>query len=221
MAVPTPLGRARIAPLMMKKQKSSKKAASPKPVPTPSESDPTVEAEPAPSADTPAPPPADEPDVGALQQRLLRLQADFENFRRRTQRERSETYRRANEDLLHALLPVLDHFELGFENADPDDNNESVIDGFRMIFQQTLAALGKFGVEPMEAEGHPFDPHLHEAVTHVPSDDVPADSVVAQTRRGYMLGDRLLRPAQVVVSSGPVPEPAAEEGEPAIQEGEN
>jgi len=211
----------------MKKQKTSKKAASPtsepKPEPKPTEAETPVEAESVPVADTPAPSPAvepDEADVAALQQRLLRLQADFENFRRRTQRERSDTYRRANEDLLHALLPVLDHFELGFENADPDDNNESVLDGFRMIFQQTLTALGKFGLAPMETEGQPFDPHLHEAVTHLPSDDIPADAVVAQTRRGYMLGDRLLRAAQVVVSSGPVPGPATGESRPAIEEDE-
>ena len=144
-----------------------------------------------------------------LQDRLLRLQADFENFRKRTQRERSELYVRANEDLVEQLLPVLDTFELGMANAEKSGADSSILEGFALVHQQTLATLKRFGLEPLNAEGEPFDPHHHEAITHMPSADVAADSVIAQTRRGYRLGDRLLRAAQVVVSSGPAAEEEA------------
>ncbi len=144
-----------------------------------------------------------------LQDRLLRLQADFENFRKRTQRERSELYVRANEDLVEQLLPVLDTFELGMANAEKSGADSSILEGFALVHQQTLATLERFGLEPLNAEGEPFDPHHHEAITHMPSADVAADSVIAQTRRGYRLGDRLLRAAQVVVSSGPAAEEEA------------
>ncbi len=145
-----------------------------------------------------------------LQDRLLRLQADFENFRKRTQRERSELYVRANEDLVEQLLPVLDTFELGMANAEKSGADSSILEGFALVHQQTLATLKRFGLEPLNAEGEPFDPHHHEAITHMPSADVAADSVIAQTRRGYRLGDRLLRAAQVVVSSGPAAEEEAD-----------
>jgi molecular chaperone GrpE len=145
----------------------------------------------------------------SLQDRLLRLQADFENFRKRTQRERSELYVRANEEIVEQLLPVLDTFELGMANAEQSEADSSMVEGFQLVYQQTLATLKKFGLEPLHAEGEPFDPHHHEAITHLPSPDVPADHVMTQTRRGYRLGDRLLRAAQVVVSSG---SPPAEEG---------
>ena len=164
--------------------------------------------EPAPAAAPEAKPkPEPEPDAveDPLKDRMLRLQADFENFRRRTQRERTEVYQRANEDLISELLSVLDHFELGFENAAKHEANPDVVAGFRMVFDQALAALGKFGLQPLDVVGQPFDPHQHEAVTQIPSEEYPEDIVVAQTRRGYLLSDRLLRAAQVVVSAGPGP----------------
>ena len=141
-----------------------------------------------------------------LSDRLLRLQADFENFRRRTQRERSELYQRANENLIEELLSVLDHFELGFENAEKHEANPDVVIGFRLVFEQIQGALAKFNLHSVDAVGEHFDPHLHEAITHVSSEEYPADLIVAQTRRGYRLSDKLLRPAQVVVSKGPGPE---------------
>jgi len=142
------------------------------------------------------------PDREVLEDRLLRLQADFENFKKRTHRERGELVRRAAEDLMTELLPILDHFELGFENASNHEANPAVVEGFRIVYDQMVSGLKKHGLEPIDAMGKPFDPHLHEAITHLPSEDHPADGVIQQTRRGYMLGDRLLRAAQVVVSSG-------------------
>jgi molecular chaperone GrpE len=178
-------------------------ASQPEPAPSTGE-------EPAPAQDIVA---ALAAECEGLRDRLLRLQADFENFRKRTQRERGELILRANEDLVSELLPVLDHFELGFHNAESQGVNDSVVEGFRLVFDQMASVLKRFGLEPMDAEGCPFDPHHHEAVTQMPSEVVPAEQVIAQTRRGYRLGDRLLRATQVVVSSGPPASgPAAEGG---------
>lgn len=156
--------------------------------------------EPAPAA--PAAPP-ERSELDRLKDQLLRLQADFDNFRKRTARERAELGLRANEDLIKALLPVLDHFELGLKSAAEHQVDAAVQDGFQMVLNDLLAALKSCGVTPLDAHSAGFDPHQHEAVAHVPSDEYPADQIVAQTRRGYRLGDRLLRPVQVVVSSGP------------------
>lgn len=154
-----------------------------------------------------APPDAEEKDangdgVEALQSRLLRLQADFDNFRKRTQRERGDVARRALEDLLLELLPVIDHFEMGLATAQQHDAEPAVVNGLQLVYDQLMKAFEKFGLTPIDAEGEVFDPHLHEAATHLPSAEHPEDTVIAQTRRGYQLGDRLLRAAQVVVSSG-------------------
>lgn len=138
-----------------------------------------------------------------LQAQLVRLQADFDNFRKRTVRERTEWYQRANEDILLEILPVLDHFEMGLETARDHKTDKAVLDGFKLVYDQLMGTLKKFGLEPVDAAGEKFDPHLHEAMTHLPSAEHAEDVVMAQTRRGFMLGDKLLRPAQVVVSSGP------------------
>lgn len=156
---------------------------------------------PAPEAAPAAPPPKSEIDT--LKDQMLRLQADFDNFRKRTLRERDEWSLRACEDLLTRLLPVLDHFELGLRSAAAHTADKTIVDGFQLVYDQLLKALRDTGLTPVDAEGQPFDPHRHEAITHMPSKDVPADTVITQTRRGYLLGDRLLRAAQVVVSSGP------------------
>jgi molecular chaperone GrpE len=155
-------------------------------------------AEAAPAA-APAAPPPEEP----LQQQLLRLRADFDNFRKRTQRERGEWAQRATEDLMVELIPVLDHFELGMQSALAHQADTAIVDGFRVVYDQLLAVLKKAGLTPFDAVGQPADPHRHEVVSHLPSEEFPADQVMVQTRRGYLLGDRLLRAAQVVVSSGP------------------
>lgn len=147
----------------------------------------------------------------ALKDQLIRLRADFENFRKRTQRERNELFRRANEELVLELLPALDHFELGLGKAEADQAQRALVEGFRIVYDQLLNALTKFGLEPLPAVGQPFDPHHHEALTQMPSTDVPADVVLEELRRGYRFGDRLLRASQVVVSSGP---PGGDAGAP-------
>ncbi len=143
-------------------------------------------------------------EIDSLKDRLLRLQADFDNFRKRTLRERDQLYRMANEDLLGELIPVIDHFELGLKTAAEHETDEAVQKGFRIVLDQLNSAARKFGLEPVDVEeGGAFDPHQHEALSHIPSDQYEADAIVAVVRRGYKLGDKLVRPCQVVVSSGP------------------
>ncbi len=154
------------------------------------------------------------PEEEGLEQRMTRLQADFENYRKRVQRDRNNWYQQANEDLIAELLPVLDHFEMGLHTADKHNVDDAVIDGFRLVYNQLEQTLAKFKLQPIDAEGCDFDPHQHEAITHVPSEEHPADTVIAQTRRGYKLGDKLIRPAQVVVSSGPAGEEDSHEPPP-------
>ena len=142
-------------------------------------------------------------ELKASQDRLLRLQADFDNFRKRTLREKNDLYRRANEDLIAELLPVLDHVEMALASLSSDDPADPAIEGFKLVAEQLATALKKFGLSPIDAEGAEFDHNVHEAISHLPSEDVAENMVIAQVRRGYMLGDNLLRPAQTVVSSGP------------------
>ena len=161
------------------------------------------------------------PEEEAVGARLLRLQADFDNYRRRTLRERAETQRSANEELLQELLPVVDHYEMGLNTAEKHGADPAVLDGFRLVYDQFLGVLRKQQVTPIEAEGQLFDHNLHEAITYVPSEEHPVNTIIAETRRGYLLGDKLLRPAQVVVSSGPTegdPEPPDIPGDEKTQE---
>ena len=158
------------------------------------------------AAAAPAPEAAAEPQPSpedVLKDRLLRLQADFDNYRKRMDREKKDWIAFASEKLVLELLPVLDHFELGLADSAKNGAPAPIQEGFQLVCNQFRAALEKAGVQAIDAEGAAFDPNLHEAITHMPSPSVPEGHVVAQTRRGYKLGDKLLRAAQVVVSSGP------------------
>ncbi|HOW97981.1 MAG TPA: nucleotide exchange factor GrpE [Kiritimatiellia bacterium] len=172
---------------------------------------------PAPAAAEAAPAPAGagEEDVVSreietLKDQMLRLQADFDNYRKRALRDRQDQSARAAEDLLRALLPVSDHFEMGLKTAREHGADPAVVEGFQLVLDQFQAVLRKAGLEPVPAEGQPFDPAVHEAVSHLPSETVPADAVIEQTRAGYRLGGKLLRAAQVVVSRGPEAGPETE-----------
>lgn len=156
--------------------------------------------------------PAAPSEIEQLKDRILRLQADYDNFRKRTIRDQAEMAARANADFLLQILPIMDHFERGLRDARAHKADKSVVDGFQLIYDQFLGALLNAGLAPISAEGQIFDPNFHEAITHIPSDEHPSDTVVTETRRGYLLGDKLLRASQVIVSSGPAaPPPAADE----------
>lgn len=142
-------------------------------------------------------------ELETLRDRHVRLQADFDNYRKRTLRERTDAQARATEDVIAALLPALDHFDMGLNSAAEHGADTSVQTGFKMIRDEIFRVLERAGLSAVNAQpGQPFDPHQHESVAHQPSAEFAADLVVKQLRRGYRLGPQLLRPAQVVVSSG-------------------
>lgn len=154
-------------------------------------------------------------EIEQLTDRILRLQADYDNFRKRTLRDQNEMAARANADLLLEILPVMDHFDRGLREARAHKADKGVIDGFQLIYDQFMAVLLKTGLAPINAEGQVFDPNFHEAIAHVPSDEHPADIVITETRRGYRLGDKLLRASQVIVSGGTAvpPPPTADKAQ--------
>jgi molecular chaperone GrpE len=137
-----------------------------------------------------------------LYDKLLRKQAEFENFRKRGEREMQEAYIRARADVLLDMLPIIDNFDLALhhaENASP----EVIQEGVQLIYRQLLDTLGRLGLEPIKAEGQPFDPELHDAVATETTDEVPDNTVLTVLQRGFKLGDRMLRHARVKVSVQP------------------
>jgi molecular chaperone GrpE len=174
----------------------------------------------APLSPEPAPSPAAEPtkpspealELIALKDRYTRLMADFDNFRKRQTREREEWIKRANEELLGDLLPIVDHLELALgKNATPSD---PVAVGVKLVYDQFLSLLEHHGMKPINTKGQLFNPEFHEALSEMSSATVPANEIIDQFRRGWLLAGRLLRPAQVIISSGaPDPEQAATEDE--------
>ena len=135
-----------------------------------------------------------------LYDRLLRARAEFENARRRADRERSEYLQFATMDLVKEILPVLDDFEraLKVETADKD-----YAKGVELIFQRLSETLRKMGLEPIETAGRAFDPNLHQAVERVQTDEAPDQAILGEFQKGYNLRGKLLRPAMVRVAVNP------------------
>jgi molecular chaperone GrpE len=140
----------------------------------------------------------------ALYDQLLRRQAEFENYRKRAERERGEFYQRTRADLLLELLPVLDNFERALVSLERSEGDaEALRHGVELIHKQFKDALTKLGLQPVEAVGRSFDPNVHEAVTTEQTDEHEENTVIEEFERGYKLGDRLLRPAKVKVATSP------------------
>ena len=142
-------------------------------------------------------------DLDRFRDLALRSQADFENYKKRSAREKEEAIKYANSSLLQRLVAIIDNFELGLAAAKEQGAESPIYSGMVLVQKQLNDLLAENGLQPIEAEGKPFDPNLHEAIGHEPSDRVPEGTVLRQTRRGYRFNERLLRPAKVVVSSGP------------------
>lgn len=142
----------------------------------------------------------------ALQDQLLRARAEFDNYRKRMLREGEQLRKTAAQGLMRDLLPIVDNLERALGHV--EDKTDGLALGVEMILKQFASVLSNQGLEPIPAKGEPFDPNIHEALTHQPSAEYPADTVMEEFQRGYRLGDFVLRPTQVVVSSGP---PAAAE----------
>src|SRR3954468_1564475 len=142
-------------------------------------------------------------DLDRFRDLALRGQADFENYKKRCAREKEDAIKYANSSLLERLLPIVDNFELGLAAARQEGERSPVFSGMNLVFKQLNDFLADNGLQPIDAVGEKFDPNLHEAIAHEPSDKVGEGHVIRQTRRGYRFKDRLLRPSAVVVSSGP------------------
>lgn len=136
----------------------------------------------------------------ALRDRLLRTQADWDNYRKRAIREKEEAVKYAAESVMERLLPILDSFEMGMQAAKTASDAAAIAQGMQMIYSQFQNLLKDVGVETIDAVGHPFDPHRHEALGHRESAEHEEGVVVDQMRKGYKLKDRLLRPASVFVA---------------------
>ncbi len=150
-----------------------------------------------------------------LKDQLLRHRAEFDNYRKRTARQSEENRKRAAEGLMRALLPVLDNLGLALSHA--EDTSNGFADGVKMVFSQLGDVLTANGLEPIAALGEAFDPNVHEALSHLPSTEYAADTVMEEYQRGYRMGDYIVRPAKVVVSSG-APESAADTAEDVASE---
>jgi molecular chaperone GrpE len=166
------------------------------------------------STDSPSdsPPPSNDAD-SALQSILAerdrylelarRTQAEFENYQKRVRRDVETERRYASVPVLTDLLPVLDNLERALQSAPADDSTRSFVDGIKLLHKQWLDVLDKHGVTKVPTDGQPFDVNFHEAIMQQPSPEHPPMTVLHTVRTGYQLHDRVLRPAQVIVSATP------------------
>ena len=145
---------------------------------------------------------------------FLRLQAEFENFRRRSLKEKQESFKFGHQNLVKDLLSAVDNLERALEHGAQDAGPEvsGILDGVELVHREVLGALAKHGVKEIEAEGKIFDPADHEAMGQVPNADVPPNTVLQVLQKGYVIHDRMLRPARVIVSREATPEEAGSGG---------
>ena len=142
-------------------------------------------------------------ELEQTEDRVLRLQAEMENLRGRTSREIGEVHRYASLPLLRDLLPVVDNIERAIHAAENTSEAGSLVEGFELVAQQLASVLTAHHCTLVDALGQPFDPNLHEAISQQPSGDHPPGTVILVTQTGYQLHDRVVRPAQVIISTEP------------------
>ena len=135
-----------------------------------------------------------------LKNKLLRMQAEYDNFRKRTQREKAADLKYKSQDLATELLNVVDNFERALDTKPEDEKVQSYFEGIEMVYRQLITALTQAGVETIETDGETFDPNLHQAVMQVEDDSQPSNTVIATLQKGYRLKDRVIRPAMVKVN---------------------
>ena len=126
--------------------------------------------------------------------------AEFENFRKRTDKEKSQMYDMGAKNVIEKILPVIDNFERGLESV-PEGSDKAFVDGMQMIYKQLSGELEKLGVKPIEAVGQPFDPNFHNAVMQTESEEYESGTVAQELQKGYMYHDTLVRPSMVSVVS--------------------
>lgn len=141
-------------------------------------------------------------EVAELKQQLLRVHADFDNFKRRTQEERAELFDTARAEMALKLMPVIDNFDRAAEHVPENIKKDSWYAGIEGIRKQFNDLLAELGIERIKSVGEPFDPNRHEAISHEPSDEHDKDIISQEFEAGYALGDSVIRPSKVNVSSG-------------------
>jgi len=144
----------------------------------------------------------EEDELSRVKSRLAYLVAEFDNYRKRIAREQESLVAFGNERILLAILPFLDNLERAVSQSQAIENAEALLSGVQMTYEQVLGELRKFGLEQISSIGEPFDPNLHEAIARVAWEGKPEGTVLAESRKGYLLNGRLLRPAQVSVAQG-------------------
>lgn len=141
-----------------------------------------------------------EKDYEALKEKMLRLTAEYDNFRKRTQREKAADLKYKAQDLATDLVPVVDTFDRALQSK-PDENSiDSFYEGMEMVYRQLMQALSQAGVEEIKTEGETFDPNFHQAVMQVEDDQYESQAIVETLQKGYRLKDRVIRPAMVKVN---------------------
>ena len=144
---------------------------------------------------------AKEEEAKETYDRLLRVSADFENYKKRSTREMEEFRKYANQSLLKEMLSVVDNLELAINSSrDGKSTDKTLIEGLDLTLNEILRVFEKFNVKPIAAQGETFDPAYHEAVMREETDDYPENTVISEFQKGYLIHDRLLRPAMVVVA---------------------
>lgn len=152
--------------------------------------------------------PEESEEYRELNERYLRLYAEFDNYKKRAVRDREETEKRARESIIAELLPSIDNLETALKHAG-GDSGDGLREGVVNTLRELSRTLEKFGLKVIEAHGGPFDPEYHHAMALVERDDVPDKTVVEEFRKGYMLGDRVIRASLVAVSCKPAPKQEA------------
>lgn len=144
---------------------------------------------------------AHQAEVADLNNRLLRVQADYDNFRRRSREEKEAAAKYRAQGFIEELLPALDNFERALSVKPESEEAKSLAQGLNMVYNQLQEALKKEGVTAIETVGQPFDPHLHQAVMQVEEEGFESNQVVEELQKGYKLKDRVLRPSMVKVNA--------------------
>lgn len=148
-----------------------------------------------------------EEEIAGFRDKMLRTAAEFDNYKKRMERDRLSALKYASESVLREILPVVDNLERALAQGvvagvDAQASLASLLEGVQLTLKSLLAALEKFEVKPMDSIGKPFDPKIHEALVMEASDEIPASHVLSEFEKGYLYKDRLLRVAKVIVSSG-------------------
>ena len=177
------------------------------------------------AAPVPAPPTPEEriaaleTDKAELRERMLRIAADFDNWKKRSRKEVADTEARAKESILRDFLEIADNLERATASfsEQKESDAKSIREGVDLVLRQFRSKLERYQVRAVDSVGQPFDPRVHEAISQVPTPDVKPGSIVHELQKGYLIGDRLLRPALVAVASAPPPPPA----EPPVPASEN